>query len=328
MAVLVTGGGGYIGSHTVKALLERKEEVIVLDNFQTGHKQAILGGRIYEGDLRDASFLDKVFSEHAIESVIHFAANSLVGESMKDPYSYYENNVYGTLRLLEAMRNHSVDKIVFSSTAATYGQPKRVPIEEGDPNVPTNAYGETKLAMEKMMHWFDVAHGIRYVALRYFNAAGADQSGVIGEDHKVETHLIPIVLSVALGKRESIAIFGDDYETKDGTCIRDYIHVTDLADAHLRAMDALGENKRSSVYNLGSEIGYSVKEIIEVARKVTGHPIPSVVHLRRAGDPAVLIASSQKIRMELQWQPKHSQIETIVESAWNFHQKHPHGYVE
>lgn len=326
MAVLVTGGGGYIGSHTVKALLERKEEVITLDNFQTGHKKAILGGRIYEGDLRDKNFLDKLFSENSIESVIHFAANSIVGESMKDPYLYYENNVYGTLCLLEAMRDYSVDRIVFSSTAATYGEPKSVPIEEGDANEPTNAYGETKLAMEKMMHWFDVAHGIRFVALRYFNAAGADQSGKIGEDHKIETHLIPIVLSVALGKRESIAIFGDDYDTKDGTCIRDYINVTDLADAHLRAMDALRTGKPSSVYNLGSETGYSVKEIIEVARQVTGHPIPSIVQLRRAGDPAVLIASSQKIRVELGWQPKYSQIETIIKSAWDFHRKHPDGY--
>lgn len=328
MAVLVTGGGGYIGSHTVKALLERKEEVIVLDNFQTGHRQAVPGGKIYEGDLRDKSFLEKLFSENEIESVIHFAANSIVGESMKDPYQYYENNVYGTLCLLEAMKNHKTDKIVFSSTAATYGEPKRVPIEEGDDNAPTNAYGETKLAMEKMMKWFDTAHQIRHVALRYFNAAGADAQGKIGEDHKTETHLIPIVLSVALGKRSEIAIFGNDYDTKDGTCIRDYIHVTDLAQAHLKALDALRSGCESRVYNLGSEKGYSVQEIIEVARRVTGHPIPAVIHPRRAGDPAVLIASSKKIQQELGWEAHHSQIENIVETAWRFHQKHPDGYAK
>lgn len=328
MAVLVTGGAGYIGSHTLKALLDRKEEVIVLDNLQTGHKEAISGGKFYLGDLRDKGILKKLFSENDIESVIHFAANSVVAESMRDPYRYYENNVYGTLCLLEAMRDYGTDKIVFSSTAATYGEPERVPIEETDRNLPTNAYGETKLAMERMMSWFDKAHGIRFVALRYFNAAGADASGVIGEAHTVETHLIPIILQVALGQRESIAIFGDDYDTKDGSCIRDYIHVTDLSRAHLLALDSLREGALSTVYNLGSETGYSVKEIIEVARKVTAHPIPAVLHPRRAGDPAVLIASSKKIRQNLGWTAQHSQIERIIESAWNFHRAHPRGYNE
>lgn len=326
MAVLVTGGAGYIGSHTVKALLEKGEEVLVADNLQTGHKEAVWGGKFYEGDLRDKSFLKKLFSENRIEAVIHFAANSLVGESMTRPYEYYENNVYGTLCLLQAMQEHGTDKIVFSSTAATYGEPERVPIEEGDANRPTNTYGETKLAMEKMMHWFDRAHGIRHIALRYFNAAGADESGKIGEDHKVETHLIPIVLSVALGKRESISIFGDDYDTKDGSCIRDYIHVSDLAQAHLGALEALRKGSESRIYNLGSERGYSVKEIIETAREVTGHPIPAVVHGRRAGDPAVLIASAKKIREELGWICRHSDIKNIIESAWKFHQAHPQGY--
>lgn len=326
MAVLVTGGAGYIGSHTVKALLEKGEEVLVADNLQTGHKEAVWGGKFYEGDLRDKSFLKKLFSENRIEAVIHFAANSLVGESMTRPYEYYENNVYGTLCLLQAMQEHGTDKIVFSSTAATYGEPERVPIEEGDANRPTNTYGETKLAMEKMMHWFDRAHGIRHIALRYFNAAGADESGKIGEDHKVETHLIPIVLSVALGKRESISIFGDDYDTKDGSCIRDYIHVSDLAQAHLCALEALRKGSESRIYNLGSERGYSVKEIIETAREVTGHPIPAVVHGRRAGDPAVLIASAKKIREELGWICRHSDIKNIIESAWKFHQAHPQGY--
>ncbi|MDO4719571.1 MAG: UDP-glucose 4-epimerase GalE [Peptostreptococcaceae bacterium] len=328
MAVLVTGGAGYIGSHTVKALLEKGEEVLVADNLQTGHKEAVWGGKFYEGDLRDKSFLRKLFSENSIEAVIHFAANSLVGESMTRPYEYYENNVYGTLCLLQAMQEHGTDRIVFSSTAATYGEPERVPIEEGDANCPTNTYGETKLAMEKMMHWFDQAHGIRHIALRYFNAAGADESGKIGEDHKVETHLIPIVLSIALGKRESISIFGDDYDTKDGSCIRDYIHVSDLAQAHLCALEALRKGSGSRIYNLGSERGYSVKEIIETAREVTGHRIPAVVHGRRAGDPAVLIASAKKIREELGWICRHSDIKNIIESAWKFHQAHPQGYGE
>ncbi|WP_020426875.1 UDP-glucose 4-epimerase GalE, partial [Paenibacillus riograndensis] len=239
MAILVTGGAGYIGSHTVAELLERGEEVVVIDNLLTGHREALLGGKLYEGDLRDKVTLNKLFSENKIDAVIHFAASSLVGESMKDPVKYYDNNVYGTQCLLEAMQQAGVDKIVFSSTAATYGEPEKVPIEETDRTEPANVYGETKLTMERMMAWFDKVLGIKYVALRYFNAAGAHASGKIGEDHRPESHLIPLVLQTALKQRESIAVFGDDYPTEDGTCVRDYIHVSDLADAHVRAVNYL-----------------------------------------------------------------------------------------
>jgi len=326
MAVLVTGGAGYIGSHAVAALLERGEEVVVVDNLYQGHRGALLGGKLYVGDLRDEAFLSRVFAENEIDGVIHFAANSLVGESMKDPGKYYNNNVYGTLCLLEQMKKAGVSRIVFSSTAATYGEPERVPIDEYDRTLPTNAYGETKLAMEKMIRWFDVAHGIRSVSLRYFNAAGAHDSGRIGEDHRPESHLIPIVLQVALGQRESISVFGDDYPTEDGTCIRDYIHVSDLADAHLLALKRLREGGESAIYNLGSGNGYSVKQVIEIAREVTGHPIPVTMEARRAGDPAVLVASSERARRELGWQPGRERLQDIVSSAWQWHHQHPNGY--
>lgn len=326
MAILVTGGAGYIGSHTVAELISKGEEVIIVDNLQQGHKEALLGGKLYVGDLRDAEFLDQVFSENSIEAVIHFAANSLVGESMQNPGKYYHNNVYGTLCLLEAMNKHDVKRIVFSSTAATYGEPENIPILETDRTFPTNAYGETKLAMEHMMKWFDTAHQIKYIALRYFNAAGAHESGKIGEDHTPETHLVPIILQVALGQRKHISVFGDDYATADGTCIRDYIHVTDLADAHILAVEKLRKGGDSGVYNLGNGKGFSVKEVIEVARKVTGHPIPMVIEARRAGDPATLIASSERGRAELDWNPKRDRLEEIIASAWSWHQHHPNGY--
>ncbi|MBD2872363.1 UDP-glucose 4-epimerase GalE [Paenibacillus arenilitoris] len=326
MAVLVTGGAGYIGSHAVAALLERGEEIVVIDNLQQGHREALLGGKLYEGDLRDAAFLDTVFRENKIDAVIHFAANSLVGESMKDPGKYYHNNVFGTLCLLEKMNEHGVRKIVFSSTAATYGEPENVPIDEFDRTLPTNAYGETKLAMEKMMKWFDVAHGVKFVSLRYFNAAGAHESGKIGEDHNPETHLIPIVLQAALGQRPHISVFGDDYDTPDGTCIRDYIHVSDLADAHVLAVDRLRTGADSAVYNLGNGTGFSVKQVIDIARAVTGKEIPAVVEARRAGDPAVLVASSDRARKELGWNPKRDKLEDIIRSAWNWHEANPAGY--
>jgi len=326
MAVLVTGGAGYIGSHAVAALLERGEDIVVIDNLQQGHRDAVLGGKLYEGDLRDEAFMDKVFRENDIDAVIHFAANSLVGESMKLPGKYYHNNVFGTLCLLEKMNEYNVRKIVFSSTAATYGEPENVPIDEYDRTVPTNAYGETKLAMEKMMKWFDVAHGIKYVSLRYFNAAGAHESGRIGEDHNPESHLIPIVLQVALGQRAHISVFGDDYDTEDGTCIRDYIHVSDLADAHVLAVDRLRGGGESAVYNLGSGNGYSVKQVVDIARAVTGHAIPAVIEPRRAGDPAVLIASSNRARTELGWTPKRDDLEKIIASAWSWHKANPSGY--
>lgn len=326
MAVLVTGGAGYIGSHTVAALLERGEEIVVLDNLQQGHKEALLGGKLYVGDLRDGETLDKLFSENNIDAVIHFAANSLVGESMKEPGKYYHNNVYGTLCLLEKMNQHGVNKIVFSSTAATYGEPENVPIDEYDRTSPTSAYGETKLAMEKMMKWFDTAHGVKYISLRYFNAAGAHASGKIGEAHDPETHLIPIVLEAALGKRAHISVFGDDYATEDGTCIRDYIHVSDLADAHVLALDSLRKGSDSAIYNLGSSTGFSVKQVIDIAREVTGREIPVAFEQRRPGDPAVLIASSQRARQELGWNPQRSNLKEIIASAWNWHSNHPNGY--
>ncbi len=326
MAVLVTGGAGYIGSHAVAALLEKGEQVVIVDNLYQGHRDAVLGGKLYEGDLRDGDFLAKVFEENDIDGVIHFAANSLVGESMKDPGKYYHNNVYGTLCLLEQMQKAGVSRIVFSSTAATYGEPERVPIDEYDRTVPTNAYGETKLSMEKMIRWFDVAHGIKFVSLRYFNAAGAHESGKIGEDHSPESRLVPLVLQVALGQREFISVFGDDYATEDGTCIRDYIHVSDLADAHILALERLRQGGDSAIYNLGSGNGYSVKQVIDVSREVTGHPIPAKIEARRAGDPAVLIASSERARKELGWAPKRDKLEAIVKSAWEWHRANPNGY--
>jgi UDP-glucose 4-epimerase len=326
MSILVTGGAGYIGSHMIAELLDKNEEIVVVDNLQKGHKNAVLGGKFYQGDIRDGEFMDRVFTENSIEAVIHFAADSLVGESVTMPLKYYCNNVHGTQCLLEKMKDYNVRYIVFSSTAATYGEPENIPILERDRTFPTNPYGETKLAVEKMLKWCDTAYGIKSVALRYFNAAGAHKSGEIGEDHKPESHLIPIILDVALGKRESIQIFGDDYETPDGTCIRDYIHVSDLARAHSLALDSLRKGSESTVYNLGNGVGFSVKEVVEVARKVTGHKIPQTIVPRRAGDPAVLVASSQKIKDELKWNPTENDLKTIIASAWEWHKNHPEGY--
>lgn len=326
MSILVCGGAGYIGSHMVAELLEKGEDVVIIDNFQKGHRDAILGGKVYEGDLRDKKILDKVFTENSIEAVIDFAADSLVGESVIEPLKYFNNNVGGTINLLEAMRNYNVKNIVFSSTAATYGEPDRVPIEEEDKTFPTNPYGESKLTVEKILKWCDKAYGIKYTALRYFNAAGAHVSGKIGEDHKPESHLIPIILQVALGQRDKIMIYGDDYSTEDGTCIRDYIHVTDLANAHLLAVNRLKNGGQSIICNLGNGTGFSVKQIIEVCRKVTGCNIEAEVAPRREGDPAILIASSDKAKKQLGWNPKYNSIETIIETAWNWHKNHPYGY--
>lgn len=328
MSILVTGGAGYIGSHMVAELIDKNEDVVILDNLQKGHKKAVLGGKFYHGDIRDKEVLDKVFTENEIEAVIHFAAESLVGESVTNPLKYYHNNVYGTLCLVEKMREYKVDKLVFSSTAATYGEPENTPILESDRTLPTNPYGETKLAIEKMLSWCTKAYGIRYVALRYFNAAGAHLSGKIGEDHRPESHLIPLILKVALGKQENIRIFGDDYNTPDGTCIRDYVHVTDLATAHLLALGSLRNGGGSTAYNLGNGMGFSVKEVIEAARQVTGCSIPEVIAPRRAGDPAILVASSEKIKNELKWTPKYNDLNTIISSAWEWHKKHPDGYEE
>lgn len=326
MAILVTGGAGYIGSHTVADLLERGEEVVVIDNLLTGHREALLGGTLYEGDLRDKELLARIFAENEITAVIHFAASSLVGESMQNPFKYYDNNVYGAMCLLDAMQQAGVKKIVFSSTAATYGEPEKVPIEESDRTEPANVYGETKLMMERMMNWFDKVHGIRYVALRYFNAAGAHISGKIGEDHRPESHLVPLVLQTALGQREFISVFGEDYPTEDGTCVRDYIHVSDLADAHIKSVEYLNNDGASNVFNLGNGQGFSVKQVIETAFKVTGRDIPVKFEARRSGDPAVLVASSEKARSVLGWKPSYNQLEDIISGAWQWHESHPQGY--
>lgn len=329
MAILVLGGAGYIGSHTVYELIDRGEDVIIIDNLETGHIEAVHPkARFYKGDIRDRAFLDSVFEKENVEAAIHFAANSLVGESMTNPLKYYDNNLCGTKVLLESMVAHGIDKIVFSSTAATYGEPERVPILEDDRTCPTNTYGETKLSMEKMFKWTSVAHNLRYVSLRYFNACGAHKSGEIGEAHAPETHLIPLILQVPNNQREFISIYGDDYPTEDGTCIRDYIHVTDLAMAHILAVEYLRAGNESNIFNLGNGTGFSVNEVIEVARKVTGHPIPAKVTPRRAGDPAQLIASSDKAKTILGWNPQLDSLETIIASAWNWHKNHPNGFAK
>lgn len=328
MSILVCGGAGYIGSHMVLHLLENGEDVVILDNFQKGHKDAISGGKLYEGDLRDDVILDKVFTENKIDAVIDFAADSLVGESVTEPIKYFENNVGSTLNLVKAMKRHNVKYIVFSSTAATYGEPSNIPILEEDRTFPTNPYGETKLTVEKILKWCDNAYGIKYTALRYFNAAGAHINGKIGEDHRPETHLIPIILQAALGKREKIMIFGDDYDTEDGSCVRDYVHVSDLASAHLLALKRLKNGGESKIYNLGNGKGFSVKEVIDIARKVTGREIKAEIAGRRAGDPAVLVASSKKAINELNWKPKYNSLEIIIKTAWKWHISHPDGYTK
>ncbi len=327
MKIAVLGGAGYIGSHTVRELCGRGHSVTVIDNLQTGYRASVdARAEFLCGDIRDKDFLRGAFVGAGFDAVIHFAACSLVGESVTDPLKYYNNNVGGAIALLEVMVEAGIDKIVFSSTAATYGEPERIPILEDDRTCPTNPYGETKLAMEKMFRWVGDAHGIRFVSLRYFNACGADESGEIGEAHNPESHLIPLILQVPNGKREAIYVFGNDYDTKDGTCIRDYIHVTDLADAHILAVEYLGAGGKSDIFNLGNGIGFTVREVIESARRVTGHPIPEIVSPRRAGDPARLIASSEKAKKILGWNPKHADLDEIVGSAWNWHKTHPEGY--
>ena len=328
MKILVLGGAGYIGSHTVYELTDAGEDVVIIDNLETGYKEAVHPkAKFYQGDLRDRAFVDSVLDqETGIDAVIHFAANSLVGESMTNPLKYYDNNLCGTKTMLESMVAHGIDKIVFSSTAATYGEPEKTPILETDRTEPTNTYGETKLSMEKMFKWVGKAHGLRFVSLRYFNACGAHKSGEIGEAHNPETHLIPLILQVPNGKREAISIFGTDYPTKDGTCVSDYIHVTDLAQAHILAVKYLMEGNESDIFNLGNGIGFTVKEVIETAKEVTQKPIKAVEEGRRAGDPAVLIASSEKAKKVLGWKPEHADLHEIIESAWKWHSTHPEGY--
>ena len=327
MSILVLGGAGYIGSHTVHALIEAGRDVVVADNLVTGHRAAVHPqARLYEGDLSDRAFLDRLLERESIDGVIHFAAYSLVGESVSNPLKYYRNNLCGTEVLLEALVAHGVERIVFSSTAATYGEPERIPILESDRTQPTNPYGETKLSMEKMIRWTGRAHNLRYVALRYFNACGALPDGSIGEDHQPETHLIPIVLQVALGRRERLDIFGGDYPTPDGTCVRDYIHVCDLADAHIRALTYLEQGGQSDVFNLGNGVGFSNLQVVETARAVTGHPIPSSIEARRPGDPATLVASSEKAARVLGWQPRYTDLGEIIATAYRWHQSHLQGY--
>ena len=324
MRVLVTGGAGYIGSVVSEELVNDGHEVVVYDNLVKGHREAVVAGATFvEGDLLDVATLRQALCDHRIEAVIHMAAYSLVGESCEQPAKYYQNNVGASLVLLETMRECDVNRIVFSSTAATYGEPVSQPIYETAANNPTNPYGETKLAFERAMHWYERAHGLRYVSLRYFNAAGASEK--CGEDHDPESHIIPIALQAAAGKRPHVEIYGDDYPTPDGTCLRDYIHVIDLARAHILALGAMSDG--SGIYNLGcGGDGYSVREVIETARQVTGKDIPVRIGPRRAGDPAVLIASSDKIKSELGWQPRFQDLNMIVESAWRWMLSHPNGY--
>jgi len=326
MAILVTGGAGYIGSHCVKALREAGRDVIVYDDLSTGHRQAVQGAPLVRADLRDARRLEATLRRHKVTAVIHFAAKSLVGESMKDPQKYYDNNVGGALSLLEAMRGARVGQIVFSSSAATYGEPEKVPITEEARQRPTSVYGRTKLLMEQILSDFEAAYGLRWMALRYFNVAGADDSGEIGEDHRPETHLIPIIFQVLLGQRDHLDLYGTDYPTPDGTCIRDYIHVTDLIDAHLLALKRLEADAASRAYNLGNGQGFSNREIIQTVERVTGKKVKVNETGRRAGDPAVLVASSERAVAELGWQPQHALLDRIVESAWRWHSVHPKGY--
>ena len=327
MKLLVLGGAGYIGSHTATELLDKGHEVVIADNLVTGYREAVPEkATFYQGDLRDKDFLVDLLKKEKVDAVIHFAAFSLVGESVTNPLKYYENNLYGTKVLLDAMIETGVDKIVFSSTAATYGEPENIPILESDRTCPTNPYGETKLAMEKMISWAAKAHGLHFVSLRYFNACGAHKSGKIGEAHNPESHLIPLVLQVPNGKREFVSIYGNDYDTPDGTCIRDYIHVTDLAKAHILAVEYLMNGGESDIFNLGNGVGYSVKEVIETARKVTGHPIPAKEEARRAGDPARLVASGEKARKILGWEPEIKDLADIISSAWKWHKTHRDGY--
>jgi UDP-glucose 4-epimerase len=318
--ILVVGGAGYIGSHMVKELLSAGYDVITLDDLSTGHRDLLPGGTFVKGDLGDPEVLNRLFTTHNISAVMHFAAFSLVGESVENPLKYYRNNLAATTVLLSAMIQYRVKRFIFSSTAAVYGEPVEIPITEKHPCNPTNPYGASKIAVEKMLRDCDSAYGLKYISLRYFNASGADESGMIGERHTQETHLIPLLLKVAVGERENIRIFGTDYPTPDGTCIRDYIHVSDLTQAHLLALKALLSDKESAVYNLGNNCGYSVREVVELAKKVTGKHIPVLEASRRPGDPARLIASSEKIKSSLGWQPKHEKLETILKTAWVWHQ--------
>lgn len=325
--ILVSGGAGYIGSHTVQALIERGFKVVVLDSLVTGHKGAVFPQAFfYEGDISDVELIDRIANDHKVDAVIHFAARSLVGESMAKPELYFYENTAKTNTFVSTLLRNGVNKIVFSSTAATYGLPEEVPIPEESKTQPINPYGASKLMIEQSFHWLEQAYGLKWIALRYFNAAGASLDGSIGEDHTPETHLIPLVLKTALGLRENISVFGTDYGTPDGTCIRDYIHVVDLAEAHILALEALDKGLESGAYNVGTGQGCSVREVIEAAKKVTGLEIPVIDAPRRLGDPDILVAKAKKIEKMLGWKAQYSDLETIISTAWKWHSKHPKGY--
>jgi len=320
-AILVVGGAGYIGSHMTKMLVQSGHSVIVLDNLCTGFRDAVRYGRLIEGDLADSALLDQIFTENDIAAVLHFAALSQVGESMREPARYYRNNVANTQNLLDAMLRHGVKRFIFSSTAAIFGEPKTPLIDEHHPQRPINPYGHSKRMVEEVLADYDKAYGLRYVCLRYFNAAGADPEGELGERHDPETHLIPLVLQAASGRRDHIAVFGNDYPTPDGTCVRDYIHVWDLCSAHLLALEHLLADGRSDAFNLGNGAGFSVQEVIHTARRVTGRKIPVQIQDRRPGDPAVLVADSQKARRGLGWEPRFAALEQIIAHAWGWEQR-------
>lgn len=327
MGVLVTGGAGYIGSVAVEDLKRRGEEVVVLDNLVYGHREAVADGvAFYKGNIGDNDLVKRLIAEHKIDACMHYSAYAYVGESVQQPAKYYENNFVETLHLLDTLRDNGVKRFIFSSTCATYGVPQRIPIDEQHPQWPINPYGWSKLMVERALDSYDSAYGLKYVALRYFNAAGASER--CGEDHDPETHLIPLVLKAAMGKIQKVSVFGTDYDTPDGTAVRDYIHISDLSSAHLLALDHLRADKDSQFINLGNGNGYSVKEVIETARKLTGRDIPVENAPRRAGDPPQLVGDSKKAREVLGWKPKYPELEKIIESAWNWHQHHPNGYTE
>ena len=325
MNILVTGGAGYIGSHVVEELCESGENVVVIDNLATGHRAAVHPKAAFiEGDLKDALVVNRLFDGYSIEAVMHFASNTLVGESMAQPFKYIGDNVTNALNLLRAMLDHNVKRFILSSTANLFDDPERMPIDEAERIVPGSPYGESKFMIERLLYWFDRTRELRYATLRYFNAAGASPGGQRGEHHSPETHLIPLILQAALGQREKISVFGDDYPTADGTCVRDYIHVTDLAQAHILALRALDHGSRT--YNLGNGQGHSVRQVIAAARSITGCDIKVEIAPRRAGDPAILIASSDKIKRELGWQPRYNSLNDIIATAWAWHRSHPNGY--
>ncbi len=325
MKILVTGGAGYIGSIVTEELINQGDEVVVMDNLLYGHREAVHPqAEFVHGDLADREAIKALFDAHDFDGIMHFASYTLVGESMAQPFLYLGDNVRNALHLLEEAVAHDVKRFILSSTANLFDDPERMPIDEEERIIPGSPYGESKNIIERILAWLDRIHGLRYAALRYFNAAGASPTGARGEDHEPETHLIPLVLKVALGQRDKVVIFGDDYPTRDGTCVRDYIHIVDLAQAHILALHALDEGSRT--YNLGNGQGYTVKEVIETCRQVTGHPIPAQAGARRPGDPATLVASSTKIQRELGWEPKYPDLRTIIEHAWGWHRTHPNGY--